>query len=177
MKNYATLVLVSLLTALAGCSNYQYKNYQTKVDSDQIIPYDLSNGAKDAAVVYFDTLAYRDVGIPFHRLLLATRVDGVTLKNAGRFSILDISGYQALKLAPGEHSLEWCWVSMNALGTGGANCGFGAPKVVLKPNKRYLATWSTYGEINGPPGRQQHTLTINTNIQDMDNKEVVFPLK
>ncbi|WP_256349382.1 hypothetical protein [Pseudomonas gingeri] len=62
------------------------------------------------------------MGVPLHRLLLATDVDGQRIKGAGRRSILDVSGEQALKLKPGKHSLKWCWLSMNALGTGGALC-------------------------------------------------------
>lgn len=38
-------------------------------------PYDLSNNAANAPVVYFATTRFRGLGIKFHRLLLATYVD------------------------------------------------------------------------------------------------------
>ncbi|WP_224770905.1 hypothetical protein [Pseudomonas sp. FEN] len=84
------------------------QNYQGDWAPEQLKPYDLSDNASDAALVYFDTIRYRALGVPFHRLLLATDVDGLRIKGAGRRSILDVSGEQALKLKPGKHSLRWC---------------------------------------------------------------------
>ena len=124
------------------------------------------------------TLQPRDtaLGVPFHRLLLATHVDGQQLPDAGRHSTLDVSGKQALRLTPGKHSLSWCWVSISALGTGGAKCGFGAKDVEFRAGQRYVVDFSTREDISGPPGREVSTITINSEIRDLNTHEVIYPL-
>ncbi|WP_417330683.1 hypothetical protein [Halomonas cupida] len=169
------LLVISLLVLISGCSNYQYKTYAVDVGDPAISVLDLSDGTADAPVVYFDTVRYRSLGIPFHRLLLATRADGERLPFAGKRSILDYSGYQAIRMNPGQHSLEWCWVSMNALGSGGGTCGFGVSDLDLEAGKNYLVTWSAATKIEGTLERQQTTIRINSFIIDRDKQEQVYP--
>ncbi|MEZ0529850.1 hypothetical protein ACAW48_11430 [Pseudomonas sp. Env-37] len=140
-------------------------------------PYDLSNNAANAPVVYFATTRFRGLGVKFHRLLLATHVDDQLLEGSGRRSILDVSGKQALRLTPGKHSLSWCWVSMNALGTGGAKCGFGARDVEFRAGQRYVVDFTTRDDINGPPRRQVSTITIESEIRNLDTHEVIYPVR
>jgi len=174
LKLLAVLLMAGLTTA---CSNYHYKDYQGDWAPELMTPYDLSNNAANAPVVYFATTRFRGLGVKFHRLLLATHVDDQLLEGAGRRSILDVSGKQALRLTPGKHSLTWCWVSMNALGTGGAKCGFGARDVEFKAGQRYVVDFTTRDDINGPPGRQVSTITIESEIRNLDTHEVIYPLK
>lgn len=173
LKLPAVLLMAGLSTA---CSNYQYKDYQGDWAPEMMTPYDLSANQPNAPVVYFATTRYRALGVPFHRLLLATHVDGQLLEGAGRRSILDVSGKQALRLTTGKHSLSWCWVSMNALGTGGAKCGFGAQDVEFHSGQRYVVDFSTREDINGPPGREVSTITIKSEIRNLDTHEVIYPL-
>ncbi|RMP84006.1 putative lipoprotein [Pseudomonas syringae pv. actinidiae] len=160
-----------------ACSNYHYKDYQGEWVPETMTPYDLSDNAADAPVVYFATTQFRSIGVPFHRLLLATQVDNTPLPGAGRRSILDISGMQALRLTPGKHTLDWCWVSMNALGTGGAKCGFGARDVEFRAGQRYVVDFSTSDDIIGPPGREMLSITIKSEIRNLDTREVIYPTK
>ncbi|MFW9081920.1 hypothetical protein ACOI9X_22000 [Pseudomonas sp. P2757] len=169
----STVLLAATLTT--ACSNYHYKDYQGEWAPESMKPYDLSDGAADAPVVYFATTQFRALGVPFHRLLLATQVDGQSLPGAGRLSILDVSGKQALRLTPGKHSLGWCWASMNGLGTGGAKCGFGANDVEFRAGQRYIVDFSTSNHISGPPGREVATINIESEIRNLDTKEVVYP--
>ncbi|WP_259696960.1 hypothetical protein [Pseudomonas brassicacearum] len=159
----------------AACSNYQYKSFAGSVDDPALRVLDLSDGAADAPVIYFDTVQYRDLGIPFHRLLLAIQVDGKPLPYAGKYSILDYFGYQAIRLTPGQHSLEWCWVSMNKLGTGGGKCGFSAPDIQLEAGKRYLATWSSSTAIKGVSGYEQMQISVTSYVLDRDSKQQIYP--
>lgn len=182
MRRISSLLRLKLPAVLlaaglsAACSNYQYKDYQGDWAPESMTPYDLSNNTPEAPVVYFATTRYRALGVPFHRLLLATHVDGQQLPDAGRRSILDISGKQALRLKPGKHSLSWCWVSMNALGTGGAKCGFGAQDIEFRTGQRYVVDFSTRDDISGPPGREVSTITIKSEIRNLDTHEVIYPL-
>lgn len=157
------LKLASILICaifLSACSAYQYKDYATSVETSKVL--DLSEGEADAPVIYFDTITYRDVGIPFHRLLLATHINGEALPSAGRKSLLNVDGYQALRLKAGEHNIEWCWASMNSLGSGGAKCGFSVENFLFEPRKKYLASWRTRNSMSG----SAHTIHINTFISD-----------
>lgn len=72
---FRLLIIAAALLLTSACSNYQYKTYAGSVDDPSIQILDLSDGAADAPVIYFDTVQYRDLGIPFHRLLLAVRVE------------------------------------------------------------------------------------------------------
>ena len=168
----AVLLAAALTTA---CSNYHYKDYQGEWVPETMTPYDLSDNVADAPVVYFATTQFRGLGVPFHRFLLATHVDDQLLPGAGRRSILDISGMQALRLTPGKHSLNWCWVSMSALGTGGGKCGFGARDVEFRAGQRYVVDFSTLDETKGPPGREISTIHIKSEIRNLDTHEVIFP--
>ncbi|TBU91266.1 hypothetical protein DNK34_18920 [Pseudomonas dryadis] len=172
LKLSAVLLIAALTSA---CSNYHYKDYQGDWAPESMTPYDLSDNAADAPVVYFATTRFRGLGVPFHRLLLATHVDDQLLEGAGRRSILDVSGKQALRLTPGKHSLSWCWASMNALGTGGAKCGFAARDVEFLPGQRYIVDFSTRDDITGPPGREVSTITIKSEIRNLDTREVIYP--
>ncbi len=172
LKLTAALLAAGLTTA---CSNYHYKDYQGDWAPESMAPYDLSDNSADAPVVYFATTRFRALGVPFHRLLLATHVDGKLLEGAGRRSILDVSGKQALRLTPGKHSLNWCWASMNALGTGGATCDFGVRDVEFRAGQRYVVDFSASTDIDGPPGRQVSTITVTSEIRNLDTQEVIYP--
>ena len=170
---------VALLVAglASGCSSYHYKDYQGDWVPEAMTPYDLSGNAADAPVVYFATTRFRTLGVPFHRLLLATHVDNELLEGAGRSSLLNVSGKQALRLTPGKHSLSWCLASMNALGSGGAKCGLEARDVEFRAGQRYVVDFSTRNDISGPPGRELSTITISSEIRNLDTQEVIYPPK
>ncbi|MGB4075375.1 hypothetical protein [Pseudomonas sp.] len=166
--NFSVLVAISL--ALGACSGFNYKDYQGQIDPAVIKPYDLSGRTPGAPIIYFDTTTYRDLGVPFHRLLLATHVDDQHLAGAGRGEFYDFSGYQAVKVTPGKHSLQWCWVSKNSLGTGGGTCSFRAGDVEFKAGQRYLVTWNTSGMTRG----HNSYIVIHSKIQNFDTQEVIF---
>lgn len=139
---FRLLGTAALFAVITGCSNYQYKAYAANIDDPAVEVLDLADGTPEAPIVYFDTVQFRALGVPNHRLLLAVQADGKFLPDAGRYSLLNFAGYQAVRLTPGRHSLEWCWVSMNKLGTGGGMCGLGVNGLELEAGKRYLVTWA-----------------------------------
>ncbi|MFV3385838.1 hypothetical protein ACNFCJ_10400 [Pseudomonas sp. NY15364] len=65
---------------------------------------------------------------------------------------------------------------MNALGTGGAKCGFGAQDIEFRAEQRYVVDISTRDDISGPPGREVSTITIKSEIHNLDTHEVIYPL-
>lgn len=66
---------------------------------------------------------------------------------------------------------------MNALGTGGAKCGFVARDVEFRAGQRYVVDFTTRDDINGPPGRQVSTITIESEIRNLDTHEVIYPVR
>ncbi|MNE73990.1 hypothetical protein D3C80_1700340 [compost metagenome] len=64
---------------------------------------------------------------------------------------------------------------MNALGTGGAKCGLTARDVEFRAGQRYIVDFSTRESINGYPGRETMTISIDSEIRNLDTREVVYP--
>lgn len=125
--------------------------------------------------MYFDTWRERELGVPFHRLALAFEVDGVSLPGAGRHSILNVTGEQALKLSPGKHSLRWCNVSMNALGTGGAFCNEGADDVEFKAGQRYVVTYRLSASTQGVGPNYSTQYHTYSSIRNLATQEIIYP--
>lgn len=64
---------------------------------------------------------------------------------------------------------------MNGLGTGGAKCGFGARDVELRAGQRYVVDFSTSTAISGPRGREVSTISIESEIRNLDTQQVIYP--
>lgn len=175
MKRYYLLLLATTIS-LASCGSYQYKSYDIEVSPGKTSILDLSNIGADTSTIYFGSAPSSAVGVSFHRLLLATAMDGAALPNSGRTGLLNVSGYQAIKVDSGVHSFDFCWVSMNALGTGGHMCNFSINTLSLEANKKYFVHWNTKGNIEGSVyGRQAHSIKVNTWVVDYDTGELVYP--
>lgn len=170
----SVFLLVTIL--VSGCSNYRHKDYQGEWAPDSITSYDFSDNAVDAPVLCFATTAYRAVGVPVHRLLLAPNVGDKLIPGAGRASSLDLSSKQALQFVPGKHSLSWCWASMNALSTGGAVYDFGSHDVEFRAGQRYVVDCSTRDHISGRTDREILTTSINYFIRNLGTDEVIYRL-
>ncbi len=151
---------------LTACSSFNYNGYQTDMAAVQVT--DLAQNASATSVIYFSTAAEREAGLSVHRLLLATHLDGRLL--AGATTSAPVRGFQALKVPAGKHSLQWCWLSKNAMGPGGERCGFKADNVEFKAGQRYLVSWRNAKAFEG----QATFVRINSQIENLDTHEVVF---
>ena len=118
-----------------------YKNYSDKA-SYEILDMATAHSA-DAATIYFNAIEQRDLGIKFSRLLLAYRVDGQDVGSSGARAIFDGSAVQAVRLNPGPHSFDICWLSHSGAGFS-TFCNLFLRDIDLKPRKEYLVRW----EIN-----------------------------
>lgn len=165
---FTALAFISLGATLTACSGFTYNGYQGDLAPAALQPYDLSQGAANAPVIYFSAYTAREAGISVHRLLLATHVDGKLLPGAGMAP--PAHGYQAVKVAPGTHSLEWCWLSKNTWGPGGERCGFKAKDVNFKAGQRYVVSWSDAKAFEG----QATFVRINSLIKNLDSGEEIF---
>jgi len=166
---FSLTLSAALALTLSACSSFNYNGYHGEVDPAAMQPYDLSANAPNAPLVFFNTFRVRELGVPFHRLLLATQVDGQPLPGAGKAPLFDFHGYQALKLTPGKHSLQWCWVSKSSWGTGGGSCGLGASDIEFEAGKRYLVTWDS--------SSNDKYFYIYPRIENLDTHEVIYRAK
>ena len=169
MKSYVSFVIsLALGACLASCSSFNYSDYQANLTPDAMQPYDLSHGAAASPIIFFDTYTIREAGLSVHRLLIATHLDGQLLPGAAGSPAA--KGFQALKVSPGKHSLQWCWLSKNAVGPGSERCGFKADGVVFKAGQRYVVRWSDAKSFEG----QATFVHINSRIENLDSGEVIF---
>lgn len=167
MPRSITISLALVLAgALSACAPYAYNGYQT--DMAALEPVDLAKAAADAPVIYFSTGAAREAGLSVHRLLLATHVDGHLV--AGATTATPVRGVQALKLPAGRHSLQWCWVSKNAMGPGSQRCGFIAENVEFRAGQRYQVSWRNAKAFEG----QATFVRIHSQIENLATGEVLF---
>ena len=160
------LAATALGITLAGCSTFNYNGYQADIAAVQ--PIDLAQNAPATALIYFSTSSAREAGLSVHRLLLATHLDGRLL--AGASDVAPVRGFQALKVPAGTHSLQWCWLSKNAVGPGGERCGFKADNVAFKAGQRYLVSWSNAKAFEG----QVTFVKIHSQIENLDSHEVIY---
>ena len=118
-----------------------YKNYSDKA-SYEVLDMATTHSA-DAATIYFDAIEQRDFGIKFSRLLLVYRVNGQNVSSSGARSIFDGSAVQAVRLDPGTHTFNICWLSHSGAGFSNS-CNLFLRDIELEPRKEYLVRW----EIN-----------------------------
>ncbi|GLK88265.1 hypothetical protein [Pseudomonas turukhanskensis] len=162
----SALGLLTLSALLSACGTFNYNGYQTDIAA--VRPADLAQSATQASLIYFSTAAEREAGLSVHRLLLVTHLDGRLL--AGASTATPVRGFQALQVPAGKHSLQWCWLSKNAMGPGGERCGFKADNVEFKAGQRYLVSWNNAKAFEG----QATFVRINSQIKNLDSGEVVF---
>lgn len=160
------LAAAALGLSLSGCSTFNYNGYQSDIAAVQ--PTDLAQNAPATALIYFSTHSTREAGLSVHRLLLGTHLDGRLL--AGASDVTPVRGFQALRVPAGTHSLQWCWLSKNAMGPGGERCGFKADNVAFKAGQRYLVSWSNAKAFEG----QVTFVTIHSQIENLDTHEVIY---
>jgi hypothetical protein len=165
-------ILIACIS-FSGCT-YTYKDYKAKVEPGKMELLDLSNNEPNAPEVYFDSNTWRSLGIPFHTLLIAVSMDGKMLEGAGFTSIglggtRASSGYQALKITSGVHSLSWCWDSSNGIFGGGSMCGFDLTNFDFESGKRYLISWESSSQHRG-----NNVITrLRSKLVDWDTKKVI----
>jgi hypothetical protein len=166
LRIFTSLAFLPLTLALTACSSFTYNGYQT--DLAVVQPADLAQNAPATSLIYFSTTSEREAGLSVHRLLLATHLDGQLL--AGATTAAPVRGFQALKVPAGKHSLQWCWLSKNAMGPGGERCGFKADNLEFKAGQRYLVSWSNAKAFEG----QATFVRINSQIENLDTHAVIF---
>jgi hypothetical protein len=118
-----------------------------------------------SAEVYFAASSRVEMLVTFRDRLLAVQVDGKALPGTNKGGQLSYpTGYQAIALTPGIHSISYCHVTRSGLATGVKLCNFSIKDYNFEPNARYMVG----EELSARHGRIGNTTTetvsVGTNI-------------
>ena len=92
-----------------------------------------------AAEVYFGASQRVEMMVKFHDRLLAFQVDGQNLPGADKGNQVTYpTGYQAIALSPGVHSISYCHLTRSTLATGVAMCNFKINDFNFESGARYM---------------------------------------
>lgn len=141
------LLLTGLLAAsllLAGCAG-THSPYGDEYD-EPVVPgktklLNLTGNptTEGSAEVYFAASSRVEMLVTFRDRLLAVQVDGKDLPGANKGGQLSYpTGYQAIALTPGIHSISYCHVTRSGLATGVKLCDFSIKDYNFEPNARYM---------------------------------------
>lgn len=142
-----SLLLTGLLAAsllLAGCAG-THSPYGDEYD-EPVVPgktklLNLTGNptTQGSAEVYFAASSRVEMLVTFRDRLLAFQVDGKNLPGADKGSQLSYpTGYQAIALIPGIHSISYCHVTRSGFATGVKLCDFRIRDYNFEPNARYM---------------------------------------
>lgn len=91
-----------------------------------------------AAEVYFSASSRQGMMVTFRDRLIAYGVDGVNLPGAKVGN--GATGYQAIALTPGVHSVSYCHTTRSDLATGVVICNFEIKDYKFEANARYMVS-------------------------------------
>lgn len=162
-------LLSSLL--LAGCAGTQSAHgdaYDEPVVPGQTRLLNLTGNptTEGAAEVYFSASSRTEMLVTFRDRLVAFEVDGKTLPGASRGNQLTYpTGYQALALSPGVHSISYCHVTRSDLATGVRLCNFTIREFNFEPNARYMVDKNLDVRHNRSGNTTTETVRVRTDMQ------------
>lgn len=167
------LVLVSSLAffALSGCAsntNPAGDSYDEPVVPGKTKLLNLTGQAstEGAAQVYISASSRNEMMVTFRDRLIAYQVDGKDLPGAK--AGYTPTGYQALALAPGVHSISYCHTTKSDLGTGMNMCRFKIDAFNFEANARYLVIEKVSVTNSSVGGGISQSANVGTSIMKLD---------
>lgn len=137
--NFSVLFVAMLCTSCSGTKDPYGQEY-----SDAVIPgktvllnWTGQPTTTNSAELYFSASQRTEMFVKFQDRLLAIQVDDKDLPGANR-GLVYPTGYQAIALSPGVHSVSYCHMTRSALATGVGMCDFKIKDFNFKANTRYM---------------------------------------
>lgn len=115
-----------------------------------------------AAEVYFGASSRVEMMITFRDRLIAFQLDGVDLPGAQPGSTP--TGYQAIAVSPGVHTISYCHTTRSDLGTGVVLCNFKVKDFNFEPNARYMVVGNIGITAGSSSGTISQTTSVRTNM-------------
>lgn len=122
-----------------------------------------------ASEVYFSATQRTEMMVKFHDRLLAIQVDGKDLPGVSRGNNFTYpTGYQAIALSPGLHSISYCHTTRSALATGVSMCNFKITDFNFEPNTRYMVQGSIAVDTDWIGNTMSQRANVRTRIIKLD---------
>lgn len=115
-----------------------------------------------AAEIYFSASSRVEMMITFRDRLIAFGLDGVPLPGAK--AGYTPTGYQAIAVPPGIHTISYCHITRSDLGTGGAMCGFKVENHNFEAGSRYMILGAISVRAGTSSGTSGQTATVSTRL-------------
>jgi hypothetical protein len=115
-----------------------------------------------AAEIYFGASSRVEMMITFRDRLVAFELDDVTLPGAK--SGYTPTGYQAIAVTPGVHTISYCHITRSDLGTGVVMCDFKVKNYNFEADSRYMVIGAIGVRAGSSSGTTGQTATVRTNI-------------
>ena len=150
-----------LLSGCAGTQNPRGEEYDEPVIPGQTRVLNLTGNldTDGAAEVYFSASSRIEMLVTFRDRLVAVEVDGKLLPVADKGGQVTYStGYQAIALSPGIHTVSYCHVTRSAIATGARICGLTVKDFNFEPNARYMV---------GESVNVTHSMTGSSTLQNL----------
>jgi hypothetical protein len=135
------LFVTLLLAGCAGTSGPDGQDYEEQVIPGKTALLNLTGqpSTTGAAELYFSASQRIEMMVTFHDRLLAFQVDGKYLPGASKGNKVTYpTGYQAIALSPGIHTISYCHMTRSTLATGVAMCNFEIVDFNFEANTRYM---------------------------------------
>jgi hypothetical protein len=165
-KHLLTLVIIST-AFLAGCAGTNSPNghaYEDTVAPGKVKLLNLTGASTTdgAAEVYFSSSQRTEAAVVFRDRLVAIQVDGKDLPGVDRGNKITYpTGYQAIALTPGVHSISYCHMTRSALATGVWGCNLKINDFNFEPNARYMVQ----GNVKVSTGTIGNSITQTANVK------------
>lgn len=166
---YANFVIIFsvvsiLLVGCAGTSTPNGRLYEDIVipGKTELLNLTGTSSTAGAAEVYFNSSQRTEAMVVFSDRLIAIQLDGKDLPGADRGNKFTYpTGYQAIALSPGIHSISYCHATRSALATGVWMCNYKITDFNFEPNGRYMVQ----GNITVSTGSIGQTMTQTANVK------------
>jgi hypothetical protein len=106
------------------------------------------------------------MGVTFRDRLIAFQVDGKNLPGAE--AGYTPTGYQALALAPGVHTISYCHTTRSSLGTGVVMCKFKVQDFTFESDARYMVVENVNVSTGRAGSAIGETVSVRTNVVKMN---------
>jgi hypothetical protein len=171
MKKLFLPLLLVFLVGCAGTNNPNGKPYEDVVSPGKVELLNLTGekSTAGAAEVYFSTSQRTEAMVVFKDRLIAIQVDGKDLPGADRGDKFTYpTGYQAIALKPGIHSISYCYATRSTLGTGIWGCNLKISNFNFEPDARYMVQGQTTVSTGSIGNTMTQAARVTSGIYKLD---------
>lgn len=161
----STVLIISIgLTGCASIKNPSGSDYDEPVipGKTKLLNMTGKPTTEGAAEIYFSASSRVEMMITFRDRLIAFELDGVPL--SGAKTGYAPTGYQAIAVTPGVHTVSYCHITRSDLGTGVTMCDFKVKNYNFEADSRYMIIGAVSVRAGTSYGTTGQTAIVRTKI-------------